>query len=771
MMKRVVLIAGLAGGFFLSMTARAADYYLSTSGDDANAGTSASAPWKTIDKLNDSFASLQPGDRVLFKRGEIFYGGIRLTKGGDEGTPLTIGAYGSGAKPIITGFRTVDAWEDLGNHIWQSADPVSTLDTLKIVLVDGVNTPIGRTPTSLTSHPFLHYLTIDSHQGSESITSSDLAGASNWVGAEIVVRINAWTLRKGTITQHDGNTLTYVDQPEEPTDGWGFFLQNHPDTLDAPGEWYYDPSTRKIRIYSLTKPNKVEVTTVDRLVESSAGYKRHVIIDDLEFRGANLNAIKCSECPNFTVINSTISYSGEIGLTYGYASDHARIENNDVSDCGSSSITGYSKDAIIRNNRILRTGLVSVILPHDYGSAAIGCSFDSSRSLVQYNIIDETAYNGIFLRGENVEIRNNFIRHSSMVRDDSGGIYTGFVEEHGKIIDGNIVLDCVGNTSGKPKDKIAWAHGIYIDDLGNNLTVSNNTVANCESAGLMLHNIQYITATNNTLYNNGGKGWGRVNLLVQTGSLPSEIDYTKGNRVTGNILFSREIEQDALLYYASHPSNVLANFGTFDENCYARPIGNPELLRVGELGTYTYYDLPAWQKATGQDAHSKAAPKSIDSVHELRFEYNASQEPKFVDLDSTYIDVTEKPYCGTISIAPYRSVVLMKSDVPCTPEPIDAGVDSASGGDTGSTPPPDEGGPGSDATTTGEGGADKDAATEPGGHHGDNNEDGGCSCRAVSGVAHPDALIGLALVAFASAVRGRRQSLSIRSRKPSSSQS
>jgi hypothetical protein len=65
------------------------------SGNDANNGTSESTPWKTFDKAIQSAGT---NTRILFKRGETFStGGRSINVAG----PGVIGAYGSGAKPII----------------------------------------------------------------------------------------------------------------------------------------------------------------------------------------------------------------------------------------------------------------------------------------------------------------------------------------------------------------------------------------------------------------------------------------------------------------------------------------------------------------------------------------------------------------------------------------------------------------------------------------------------------------------------------------------
>lgn len=76
-------------------------YYVSPSGNDSNAGTSESAPWRTLAKVNAS--SLGPGDRVLLQGGQTFNGPIALTATNyafRSDAPLTISSYGSGRATI-----------------------------------------------------------------------------------------------------------------------------------------------------------------------------------------------------------------------------------------------------------------------------------------------------------------------------------------------------------------------------------------------------------------------------------------------------------------------------------------------------------------------------------------------------------------------------------------------------------------------------------------------------------------------------------------------
>lgn len=76
---------------FASIT-NAANYYVSTStGDDSRSATQAqdpNTPWKTIEKVNSVFSVVNPGDAILFKRGETFYGRLIIGKSGTAGTLL-----------------------------------------------------------------------------------------------------------------------------------------------------------------------------------------------------------------------------------------------------------------------------------------------------------------------------------------------------------------------------------------------------------------------------------------------------------------------------------------------------------------------------------------------------------------------------------------------------------------------------------------------------------------------------------------------------------
>src|SRR5690606_30546610 len=167
------LMLCLAFVFFCNLSHAATYYFSTSSGDDSRSSSQAqnsATPWKTIKKLNSIFGSLRPGDKVLFKSGDTFYGSIHITRSGSSGSPIVIGSYGSGPKPVITSFVTLDDWKSIGNGIYESTDN-SLNKGVNVVLMNEKIQELGRYPNSDASNG--GYLTISSNSGNSSVSSNE----------------------------------------------------------------------------------------------------------------------------------------------------------------------------------------------------------------------------------------------------------------------------------------------------------------------------------------------------------------------------------------------------------------------------------------------------------------------------------------------------------------------------------------------------------------------------------------------------------------------
>jgi parallel beta helix pectate lyase-like protein len=100
----MLVLAGVpaAGTSSQPVAAGRTTYYVALSGSDANAGTSMSAPWRTVARVNG--APLAPGDAVLFQGGATFADATLTPNGsGLAGAPIVFGSYGQGSATIVQG--------------------------------------------------------------------------------------------------------------------------------------------------------------------------------------------------------------------------------------------------------------------------------------------------------------------------------------------------------------------------------------------------------------------------------------------------------------------------------------------------------------------------------------------------------------------------------------------------------------------------------------------------------------------------------------------
>ena len=122
-MSQRALLLFLALVSFSSVGSATTYYVDSVNGNDTNAGTSATAPWQTVSKVNGTHFS--PGDSVLFMCGDVWRDRPLIpSSSGAAGSPITYDAYGTGANPQINAASIVPNWTNVSGYVWSA--PVST---------------------------------------------------------------------------------------------------------------------------------------------------------------------------------------------------------------------------------------------------------------------------------------------------------------------------------------------------------------------------------------------------------------------------------------------------------------------------------------------------------------------------------------------------------------------------------------------------------------------------------------------------------------------
>ncbi|WP_207532133.1 right-handed parallel beta-helix repeat-containing protein [Desertivirga arenae] len=586
---------------FLALSSRSQNrYYVSASGDDQNnTGTSPGSPWKTIAKVNLMMSTFNPGDSVLFKRGEEFAGELIITRSGTSTAKINFGSYGSGTKAILNGAIPVTGWLPHATNIWV-ANYSGSLTTLNNFFMDDVSQQIGRWPNSNATNT--GYNSVDASVGNTQLTDAPLSG-QNFVGGTAVVRVRLFILNKASVISHSGSTLTFsgVGTNYDMTAGDGYFIQNHISTLDQQGEWCFDAANNKIYLYSATDPNTLQTCAPAKSNTLSGTNISHVSITNLKFVNANSYGIKIENSNGIKVENC--DFLNTHNAIYLNTIQNSDINYNTINNTNNNAIwiagSFYNCNYNTINNTALRPGMGE---PANNQYNAI--NMVGADATVMGNRINKVGYCGIRFEGSRLTLKNNVISEFALTKADVGGIYSfkGFAPASygygNNLITGNIISNGVPNLYGTRAIPVNtnYAVGIYLDQSTINNTVTNNTVFNCNSAGFMINegaNTHIVRS--NVFYNN----------MFGFAYFPTTTT-AKNLTVKNNIWFSKHPSQILGMSQATN-LDYMKNFGLLDSNYFAQPF-EPDSTFIQTNENYAtrinrIYSLYDWKKL-GYDLNS-----------------------------------------------------------------------------------------------------------------------------------------------------------------------
>jgi len=175
---------------------------------------------------------------------------------GTEAAPVTYAAY-PGEKPVLSGGRTVTGWRRGEGALWQADVPEARAGTWVFhqLFVNGQRRTRARTPntgylyTQDVLAPFNHatwYAADIEAKSGFVFRDQDLR---RWQGLDdaLVVIYHSWTTSVHFITELDEAKHTVRLQPKStwPIGYWWeyntrYHVENIPEALDQPGEWYLD---------------------------------------------------------------------------------------------------------------------------------------------------------------------------------------------------------------------------------------------------------------------------------------------------------------------------------------------------------------------------------------------------------------------------------------------------------------------------------------------------------------------------------------------------
>jgi hypothetical protein len=676
--------------FVAWLNADAADFYVSSAGNDAWDGKAAeygggtSGPWLTLDKVNQQMELLE-GETVLFRRGDRFEGMLKI-----NGDNISLGAYGPGERPILSGARSFTGnWSSMVGqaNVYQKSIPSDVTD-VALVLRENISLPLGRTPNGniLTNSAFYSF----SSRTMTSVTDPELKDAEELAGAEIVLRKNVWRYNNYPVTKVEGSVVRFLNDQiptkkkgDENLEEAGYFFQKHLKTLDLDGEWFFDISKHVLYLYSDTNPNtKFFQYSVTPIVVNIVNSKE-IALQGLRVEMAASMGMKIENCQNVDVRDCEIVLCGMEGLSIEASS--AQIESNSISDClGAGIRTTDEGRVVVTRNNLSNIGLIA-----GRGDGRNGIYLTGGNSEASYNRLTNIGYLGIqHLHGRNL-IRRNVIDRYNLVAFDGGAIYT-HDDQLGSVVEENIILNGMPNSVGLGDTiismEVAFTTGIQLDRGTENLIIRNNTITFPQvnkgpDRGIHIN----FNSMDNLFHGN--------TILVRGAGIttldrdpydrePGEESppSMSGNRFEENIIVCTEATNTKANYGALTCFSLketeqcdVETQGEFRNNVCAVPFKGGKVINEFQLNCNPgrpaldrwYATAAEWNEARAYASGNLDAPIVVDesSAPEdfIQLFYNDSDTPRTFTLSAeAYMDPLGNPVSGSVTVAPWRSVVLFK---------------------------------------------------------------------------------------------------------------
>jgi parallel beta-helix repeat protein len=668
---RHILIATLITLFVFEVSF-SATYYFGSNGDDSRTALQAqdqATPWQSIDKLNT--LTLAAGDNILFRRGDVFRGGIVLKQSGNSTQLITIGAYGTGNAPVIDGSVAVGGWSTYQGSTRVTDYTGDATRPIEQVFASGVPLQVARFPNQ-------GYLIVDSVVSKSSFISSGLIGSTDWTGASVQIKTERWSLDWRVIQTFDKVTDLVVlnrDANYNPQKGWGFFINNSLSALDQAGEWYYDSTSRKLYVWMPdgSVPSGIEASVVPYGLDAQG--RNYITVENLKFAKHSKSSIRCGGS-NVIIRNCSMEYADGIGVDASISD--SRIENCVVKYPNQTGIELYGANNTLSGDIIIGVAMMKRLNRKGLGGNCCtgrGLDFNGAGNAINNCVLDSIGYIGIGFGGQNSVIENNIVNHVCMTTDDGGAIYTwnddfAHPGSAGSVIRENIVANGVGAPEGGGGGS-GWVHGIYMDDRTHDVRIDSNTSIN-NVLGIFLHNNRNNTAQGNVCYGNRG-----AQIQVQRDAIVSDNVY--GNTVTGNVFFSTSDTQSTIkeeLYtgndsvLASVYNNLTGVENPFGVECrrdnvllWKQSYIDAQALRVGankiRNGSFDSSSL-GWGGWPGQYINlSVDSTKSADKrCLRIRYFGDPAQGTPIVQANGSYPIVAGKLYCLKFSAVENHAGVL-----------------------------------------------------------------------------------------------------------------
>lgn len=314
-----------------------------------------------------------------------------------------------------------------------------------------------------------------------------------------------------------------------------YYIENLPQELDSPGEYYVDVKNKKLYFYPPYNINGSDIEFVESTKTMMTGSKlSNVVIENLSFIGTQGDGLKFSNCDNIVVDGCEIRHVGGMGI-YVTDSINSAVKNSTICYTGNGCIyiTGGDRGTLTSGNNVVENN-------HLYDFARVnktdgnGIWTDGVGTLIQHNLIHNSSASAVRFAGNDHKILYNEMYNVVNEPCDAGAIYAGRNYTYRGIeVAYNYIhdIDTTANKGGS-----IYVAAIYYDDLMSSANTHHNILYKCNLGAMIgggrdhiFENNIIADCENGLFFDARGVGWASYHAAKggQAYNTISTVPYTK----------------------------------------------------------------------------------------------------------------------------------------------------------------------------------------------------------------------------------------------------